>query len=166
MASVPGDRLIASGSLCRTYAMRDIRRADPAARRQAMWLLIVGTLVGVLLMLAFERYRTPLREWIGSGSRDAAHRIQPALVLLAVLLSVPVVAFAAYLWTFGTKVLRARQFPPPGYWVIRDTPAVDGQAAMRRGHVFRILAVCLGAASLALWLLLWRLARLLATGPS
>jgi hypothetical protein len=145
--------------------MTEIRRADPAARRQAVWLLMVGTLVGGLLILAFERYRRPLREWMGSDPRDAAHRIKLALVLLAVLLSAPGVAFAAYLWAFGAKVLRAQQCPPPGYLVIRDTPVVGGRAATMRGHAFQILAICLGAASLLLWLLLWRLARALATGP-
>ena len=146
--------------------MTEIRRADPAARRQAVWLLIVGMLVGGLLILAFERYGAPLREWVGSDPRDARQRIKLALVLLAVLLSVPVVAFAAYLWAFGAKVLRTQQFPPPGYRVIRDTPVVAAQAATMRGHAFRILALGLGAASLLLWLMLWRLARALATGPS
>ena len=75
--------------------MTEIRRADPAARRQAVWLLIIGTLVGGLLILAFERYRRPLREWMGSDPRDAAHRIKLALVLLAVLLSTPGVARSA-----------------------------------------------------------------------
>ena len=31
---------------------------------------------------------------------------------------------AAYLWSLGAKVLRAREFPPPGHRVIRDTPVI------------------------------------------
>jgi hypothetical protein len=41
-------------------------------------------------------------------------------------------------------VLRARQFPPPEYRVIRDTPVIGGQAAVLRGRGLKVLAVCLG----------------------
>ena len=142
--------------------MNDIQKADPAARRQAVWLLIASTLLGVLLILGFERYRTALREWIGSDPGDAAHRMTLTLVVLAILLSAPAVAFAVYLWALGARVLRAQQFPPPGYRAIRDTRIVTGRAAAMRGQAFRILALCLGAASLLFWLMVWRLARLLA----
>jgi hypothetical protein len=144
----------------------EVRKADPAARRQAVWLLMAGTLVGVFLILGFERYLTSLRQWVGSDPADAAHRLTQALVGLAIVLSAPAFGFAVYLWGLGGRVLRAQQFPPPGYRVIRDTPVVEGSAARVRGYMFRILAACLGAVSLLLWVMLWRLARLLATGPS
>jgi len=146
--------------------MSELQRADPAVRRQLTWLVIVGTLAGLLLILGFQRYRASLREWIGSDPRHAADRITLALVILAVLLSAPVLAFAVYLWTYGAAILRAQQCPPPGYRVIRDTPVLMGRTARVRGHVFRVLAVCLGAVSLVLWCLLWRLARMLAAGSS
>jgi hypothetical protein len=57
-----------------------------------------------------------------------------------------------------------RQFPPPGFPVVRDTAVLDGMAAARRGHGFRALAIGLGLATLVLWVLLWRLARTLAPG--
>lgn len=146
--------------------MTEIQRADPAARRQAVWLLVAGTVVGALLILAFERYEMPLGQWIRADPREAAHRLTLALLAGAVVLSAPAALFAAYLWKLGGRVVRARQFPPPGYRAIRDTPIVTGPAATIRGQIFRILAVCLGAASLMLWLMLWRLARLLAAGPA
>ena len=145
--------------------MTEIRRADPGARRQVTWLLIVGTLVGILLILGFERYRASLREWIGSDPRQAADRITLALVVVAVLLSAPVLAFAAYLWAYGGHVLRTQQCPPPGYRVLRDTPVIVGLAARMRGLAFRVLAACLGVASIVLGVLLWRLARTLAASP-
>ena len=145
--------------------MTDMQRADPAARRQAVWLLVAGTVVGALLILAFERYQLPLARWIRADPRDAAHRLTLALVAGAIVLSAPAVLFAGYLWKLGGRVLRAQQFPPPGYRAIRDTPIVTGPGAALRGQMFRILAVCLGTASLLLWLMLWRFARLLAAGP-
>jgi hypothetical protein len=144
--------------------MTEIRKADPRARRQAVWLLIAGTLVGVLLILGFGRYSGSLRTWIKSDPTAVAHRLTLALVGLSIVLSAPAIAFAVYLWALGGRVLRAEQFPPPGYRVIRDTPVVGGQGARVRGHAFRILAACLVVTTLLLWLMLWRLARLLAAG--
>ena len=60
----------------------------------------------------------------------------------------------------GAKVLRAEQFPPPGYRVIRDTPVIGGQAAMSRGRALQMLALWLGAASALLCFLLWRFMRI------
>jgi len=65
---------------------------------------------------------------------------------------------AAYLWLLGRKVLSAREFPPPGQRVIRDTPVVTGEAAVARGNQLRVLALGFGIASGVLGLLLWRLA--------
>lgn len=144
--------------------MTEIRKADPRARRQAVWLLIAGTLVGVLLILGFGRYSGSLRTWIKSDPTAVAHRLTLALVGLSIVLSAPAIAFAVYLWALGGRVLRAEEFPPPGYRVIRDTPVVGGQGARVRGHAFRILAACLVVTTLLLWLMLWRLARLLAAG--
>lgn len=144
--------------------MTEIRRADPAARRQVVWLLIAGALVGALLLFAFERHLASLREWIYADPHAASGRLRRTFVGLGVVLSAPVLAFAAYLWTYGAKVLRTQESPPPGYRVIRDTLVLRGQAARIRGHAFRILAAVLGTASLLFWLLLWRLARLLAAG--
>jgi hypothetical protein len=145
--------------------MADVQKADPGARRQAVWLLVAGTVAGALLIVAFARYETPLVKWMRADPREAAHRLTLVLVAGVVVLSAPAVLFAAYLWRLGGRVLRAQQFPPPGYRAIRDIPIVTGRAAVLRGQLFRILGACLGVASLFLWLTLWRLARLLAVGP-
>ncbi|HEY7558727.1 MAG TPA: hypothetical protein VIH18_28385 [Candidatus Binatia bacterium] len=137
--------------------MTEIRRADPVARRQAVLFVVFGALAGALLVVGFERYRNPLRDWFLSEPEKSANRVKLVFFVSGVFLSAPLVAFAVYLWSLGAKVLRANQFPPPGYRVIRDTPVVGGQAAMSRGRGLKILALCLGVASAMLWLLLWRL---------
>lgn len=144
--------------------MTEIRKADPAARRQAVLLVIISTLVGTALIFGFEHYRTPLRDWLASEPRDVAHRLTLIFFLAAAVLSAPLFAFAAYLWSLGAKVLCSREFPPPGSRVIRDTPIIEGQAAVLRGRVLRALALGLGAASALLCLLLWQLARALREG--
>jgi hypothetical protein len=138
--------------------MTEVRRADPAARRLTVLLVIVGVLVATLLIVGFERYRTLLRDWLLSEPGELGYRVRLVFFLSAAVLSAPLVAFAVYLWSLGAKVLRARQFPPPGYRVIRDTPVIGGQAAVLRGRDLKVLAACLGVASVLLWLLLGRLA--------
>jgi hypothetical protein len=144
--------------------MTEVRRADPAARRRALLFVIVSALVGTVLIAGFEHYRTPLRDWLGSEPGDLTHRATLVFFLAAAVLSAPLLAFAAYLWSLGAKVLRAREFPPPGSRVIRDTPVIEGQAAVRRGRALRALALGLGVASALLCLLLWQLARALRGG--
>ena len=139
--------------------MTEVRRADPVVRRQAVLLVVLGTVVGALMILGFERYRTPLRDWLLSEPGEQARRVKLVFSLMAALLSAPLVAFAAYLWSLGAEVVRAGVFPPPGYRVIRDTPVIAGPAAVLRGRGLKALAVCLGVASALLWLLLWWLSR-------
>jgi hypothetical protein len=141
--------------------MTEVRRADPAVRRQAVSLVVFGTVVGALLILGLEHYRTPLRDWLLAEPGERARRVKLALSLPATLLSAPLVAFAAYLWSLGARVVRAGEFPPPGYRVIRDTSVIVGPAAVLRGRGLKAFAVCLGVASALLWLLLWWLGSVL-----
>ena len=141
--------------------MTEFRRADPAARRHAVLLVAAAAVIGVLLIAGFERYRIPLRDWILADPGTAPDRIKAVLFLLAALLSVPLLAFAVYLWALGARVIRAREFPPPGLRLIRDTPVITGEAALSRGRRLKILALGCVLASAVLVFLLWRLASVL-----
>lgn len=138
--------------------MPKLLTADPAARRQAVLLVILGAIAAALLILGFERYQTPLRDWLLSGPGEPAHRAKVVFLSLAAVLCAPMVMFAIYLWSLGGRVLRARQFPPPGYRVVHDTPVIEEQAAVSRGRGLKLLALCLGAGSVLLLLSFWRLA--------
>jgi hypothetical protein len=131
-----------------------------------MRFFVLGAVVGTVLIVGFERYRTPLRDWLLAEPQAIANRVKLVFLLSAVVLSAPLLGFAVYLWSLGAKVLRAQQFPPPGYRVIRDTPLIRGQTAVSRGRSFKVLALCLGIASVLLWLLLWRLAWGLSEGAA
>ena len=141
--------------------MTDVRKADPAARQQVVLFLVVGVFVGALLIVAFERYRIPLRDWVLAEPGASVQRVNLVFLLLAALLLAPLLAFAVYLWSLGGRVLRAREFPPPGLRVIRDFPVITGVAAISRGRQLKVLALGCGIASVALGLLLWRFASLL-----
>jgi hypothetical protein len=76
--------------------MSEVRRADPAARRNAVLFVVLGALVGALLLLGFEFYRIPLREWVLSEPRKFGLRVKLVFLVLGVLLSAPLGAFAVY----------------------------------------------------------------------
>lgn len=141
--------------------MISIHRTDSVFRRQIVLVLVVGALVGALLIVAFEQYQIPLRNWILSDPEALAQRVKVAFLLLAAFLMAPLLALAVYLWSLGGRVLRAREFPPPGLRVIHDTPVITGEAAISRGRLLKVFAFACGIVSVALGLLLWRLAPLL-----
>jgi hypothetical protein len=141
--------------------MTDVRRADPTARWTAALVLVVGTCVGALLIAVFTRYRIPLSDWVLADQGASAQRVRLVFLLLTALLSAPLLALAVYLWSLGGRVVRAREFPPPGLRVIRDTPIVTGERAVARGRLLKVLAVGCVIASAVSAGLLWRLGHLL-----
>lgn len=146
--------------------MNEVQKADPAARRKAVLVIVFATAAGALLIAGFEHFHEPFREWLSSEPAETARRARLAIYVSTFILSAPVIAFAIYLWLLGARVLRAQQFPPPGFRVIRDTPVVGGRGAVTRGHAIQILAVCLGVSAALLWLFFWRLARTIGEGAA
>jgi hypothetical protein len=144
--------------------MPEVRRADPAARRRAVLAVAAAALVGTALVAGLEHYRTALHDWLVSGPGDRGRRVTLVLVAIGAALSLPLLAFAAYLWSLGARTVGAGEFPPPGLRVIRDTPVVLGQTAVLRGRALMATALVLGAMSALLWLPIWRLARVLRAG--
>jgi hypothetical protein len=135
--------------------MNEVQKADPDARRRAILLIVFAAALGGLLIAGFEHYRGSFREWLTADPAGTARRARLVLSLSVLALSAPAIAFAVYFWQLGRKVLLAQQFPPPGYRVIRDTPVVRGAAAMTRGHVIQVVAVCLGVSAGILCLFIW-----------
>ena len=144
----------------------EVRKADPAARRRAVLVIIFGTALGALLIAGIEYFREPFSEWLLSKPVEMAQRAKLVIFVSAVVLSAPVIAVAIYLWLLGTKVLRAQEFPPPGLRVIRDTPVIGGSGAVTRGHAFQFLALCLGVSFAVLWFFFLWLARTVGEGAA
>lgn len=138
--------------------MSDVRKADPVVRRRVVLVLVVGACVGALLIIAFERYRIPASDWLLADTQTSAQRVRLIFLLLAALVVAPLFAFAAYVWSLGERVLRAREFPPPGLRVIRDITVITGEKAVSRGRLLKVLALSCSIASAVLGLLIWRLA--------
>jgi hypothetical protein len=141
-----------------------VQRADPGARRQALILIGAAALLGTLLLLGFERYGESLRDWVLSDPEQSRSRLRLLFILFAAGASAPLLAFGGYLWVLGHKIVRAKQFPPPGQRVVRDTEVVEGEAATARGRALKVFAVVLCAFCIMFWMLLWRIAAFIRSG--
>jgi hypothetical protein len=141
--------------------MSTVQRADSAARRRAILFVVISAVMGTLLILGVERYSDALRDWVIEDPEQAPRRLKLVFAIFAAAASAPLVGFAAYLWSLGHHIVRARQFPPPGRAAARDTEIVDGQAAVSRGRALKMFAAALGVFCVLFWALLWRLASLL-----
>lgn len=128
-----------------------------------MTLVAIGAVVGVLLLLGFERLKGPLRDWILSEPERSAQRVKFVFLIMAAVLVGPLFALAAYFWRLGVRVVRGQQFPPPMYRVVRDTHILRGRAALIRGWLLGGLAVCLLILAGLLSLVLWWVAMVLST---
>src|SRR5262245_51853679 len=103
--------------------MPDIQKADPAARRLAVLVIVCGTVAGASLLLALDRFRPQLESWL----RQDLHARAWTIVWLAVaVVALPVLGVAGYLWHLGTRVASSGRYPPPGLRVLYDTEIVTG----------------------------------------
>lgn len=135
----------------------EIRKADPAARRQALLFVLLGGIMGGLLIVGFEYYHEPFRDWLLSGQGSLKVRLATVLIMMAMVIAMPLGWFALFLWSLRGKVLEAGEYPPPGCRVIHDTPVFRGRAAASVARVLQALALVLTAAIVLFCFLFWRL---------
>lgn len=120
--------------------------ADRRLRKWAVGGIWALAAFGTLLLVRTEIYLQSLRDLSVIHPQEA---IANAVVLLkAVVLacSTGCLGFGLYLLLLGRRVHAARQFPPPGMRVLRDTQIVAGPAAEKKAKVLGALAVVLIAA--------------------
>ena len=137
--------------------MAEIRKADPVAQRRVLLVVIVGAIAGTLSITAFEHYGTFVEEWLLSAPDQLVQRAKLVFFSLGAALSLPLIGGAALFWSIGVKVLNAREFPPPGMRVIRDTPVSTGIAAIWRGRALKVFALCLAVAAAWSWVVIAQL---------
>lgn len=143
--------------------MPEVQQADPRARRLALSIIVVGTLVGAGLLTAADSARPAFETWVAT---EPESRLRIVLWVLMLSMVAPVILVALYLCRLGSRTTRARRFPPPGLRVVRETVVLSGDEASRRGRLLRVFAGALGAAGVLLAVALWRLLMLLARPPS
>ena len=125
---------------------QEIQKADPAARRKALILLLIGAAIGVVLSLNLEG-------WLKANSELILARPW----ILCVPITLPILIGAGWAWMFAGRIIRSRRWPPPETRVIKDTPVEEGDAAVRRGMTIRVIASLLVIGACALSVMMWML---------
>jgi hypothetical protein len=98
------------------------------------------------------------RNWV---LEDPGTRVPLTLTTLGLLLVLPLVGFAVYLWRMAARAVEGREFPPKGYRVVPPVPSMSGEAAISRARGVRAIAIFLVVAAAALVIMLWRFAVLI-----
>lgn len=137
--------------------MTEVEHADPRTRRLALWCVVVGAVLGSAALLLLERQRQSLLSWLLQASPETQNvAVGSALLVLCA----PLLLLAAWMWTYGVRVLRANRHPPPGVRLVRDTAVSRGAAAGRYGRLYQVFAAVLVVATLIVVRLVWALWRL------
>lgn len=110
-----------------------------------------------MLIVGFEHYHQPFREWVLAGQGDLRPRLGAVLIVMAVVIAIPLGWLALFLWSLRGKVLEAGEYPPSGCQVIHDTSVVRGKAAVAVARILQALALVLMAAIVLFCFLFWRL---------
>jgi hypothetical protein len=146
--------------------MTAVQKADPAIRRKALVIIFVGAVAGAFLIFGFQRYKLEFMDWLLSDPEQLAYRIRLFCLIFAVAGSVPFFAYAAYLWSYGYKVVRSQRFPLTHQRVVRDTPILEGQSAIDRGRIIKVLAASLAVLGVILFVALWRISSAIGRNPA
>ncbi len=138
--------------------MGTVQAADPRAKRNAIWVICVATLLGVSAILAFDYYRDDLQYWL---EKNIDYLLENTIIvfLLTLLLVSPILAAGTYFLLVGNRTVHARRFPPPGYSVYRETPVLEGQRGVRRGRIIQIISLILLCAAGTIPVIMWQLFR-------
>lgn len=120
---------------------KHILRARPGTRAKLAGLLVLTFLVA-----------TAVYFWLVPHWRDVelASSGEAFWYLKAIMFSLSVLhlPFMLYFANYARKIYRYDQSPPPGTWVIRDTPIVRGGRAKVHAALFTVLSLLFLAAAI------------------
>ena len=134
-----------------------IDKADPRMRAMVIPAAVALVVIGVVLIVSADSWRAALLDWVVRDPARSRSRAVGLSMALAGAVIVPVLAAAAYLWRFGVRVMRESRFPPRGARLIVDMVVAEGEEAQRRGRMLQIMAIGLGATSVAFAIMFLRL---------
>jgi hypothetical protein len=132
----------------------EIEKADPAARRRGVIILVAGAALGAILIAASGGYRSQLTAWAERNPQRVFDLLLPAL---GVTIALPGLAMTWYFWRLGTRVVREERFPPANSGWLRTTVVIRGSGARRQGRMLQVSAVLLAATIVIFGVVLVRL---------
>lgn len=139
--------------------MNQARKTHPVSRWLVLIAVLIGVLSGVLLICNIEKFAMALRYWIFSEPQATVFRFGGVLFGLCMLLSVPLLGLACYLWRMGDRVVQTQVFPPADYEVLRDLSVITGPKALLRGRTVKLLAISIGLTAFVISFAFWYLAK-------
>jgi hypothetical protein len=136
---------------------QEIEKANPSERRKVLLLLVAVGACGIAAILGIQWYIGQVLELNKEDPEAAFRKLSFVAKLVAVVISMSLILFAAWLGRLSRKVYRSGRFPPPGAKVVRDTRIVTGPSAKIRAGIGFALAAITGAAALLVPVFVWRL---------
>lgn len=121
----------------------EIQPADPAARSQALWLILAVTIVLGALVLAVQFKEQQINQWL-IARFDKLVGQPEILFLIAFVVMLPLVGVAVHVYRLADQIVKSERIPPPGKKVIKDTPIITGKKAVRQGRGLKFTAVLMG----------------------
>ncbi|MEM9596272.1 MAG: hypothetical protein AAGD06_18525 [Acidobacteriota bacterium] len=122
----------------------EIHRSSTRHRVMAGLLLAILGAAAFLALEVLTRRLDAANALTLTSTRQAAEQTRAVGELFFAIVTTFAVVYALYLLILGVRILRARRYPTPDAWVLRDTPVVRGAAAKRRAWLaFGVAALIL-----------------------
>lgn len=134
--------------------MIHIQKADPQARRKAIFSLVGGAVVGIGLFFLLELFVGNVNDWIETNAVFLVEHHYVAFLIMLLLVS-PVIWLSGYLIRFAGKIVKSERFPPPETPVIRDVSVLEGKSARVRGRLIQVVCWTILIAAAVIPVLVW-----------
>lgn len=141
--------------------MAEIERATPQTKASLVKFVVTAVVLGAVLLVAMTSAGPLLQGWVAPGGKPNADRVKIVLVAGEFLLAAPAIGIAIYLWKLASLVTCSLRFPPPGTSVVRDTPVLEGKAALAKARLLKALAGVILVTAVIMGVILWWLAMLI-----
>jgi uncharacterized BrkB/YihY/UPF0761 family membrane protein len=119
-------------------------KAKPAHQRSLVYLTLGLLSFGWIVIHGTEHYLDQLQRILGTTPAQGYELISQVLLLVTTVMVLSLACFASWIGQFSYRTLREQRFPPTGFWVVRDTPVIEGwRAVVRAGAGFLLSALAI-----------------------
>lgn len=134
-----------------------------------MWVQLIVMLAFTALLCwglvyATQSYLASLDRIAARSPEEAIIRAGRAMRILGMVMGGLTIGTALYLVRSSRRVIRNRQLPPPGAWVLGTPKVVTGNRAVVLGLLGYVLSAVLVVAGVVVMLLMWRFVDLMMSG--
>jgi len=139
---------------------REIYRVVPRARAAAIGIALFAA-AAIVVWFAIRWMNASALEFgrlFEQTPGQAALEIVRRLRLYAWLYGGSLLGIAAWIAWMAARIIRTQRLPPPGSWIVEGQRTWEGDAALRRGKILRLVSAALALMAGALFVTLWRLA--------